>query len=160
MQRVETKNKKGKKLPSKKKVREDFDKVVAHFEKEFELYAPPYQRKLFIYLFAKLEGREPPTEIAELLKSNEYFKEDIEYDENKFNQLVGKAPKDVQECIIAALIERLEPKEKEYEEEMARDEAADELLNCIGELPYTEQTSIYKGLLEQVKNREAIAVPV
>lgn len=170
MESIETKTKSGEALlaettkivqeVTEEKVRESFNNVVAYFEEEFGLSSPPYQRMFLMYLFAKLEGREPPVAISEKLK-NKSFREYIEYDENKFNQLIGKAPKDVQEYVIAALIVRLEPKEKEYEEEMVRDGARDELIDFVHNsgLSYTEQTSVYKELLEQIKSREAIAVP-
>lgn len=140
-------------MPSKEKARESFDKVVAFLEKEFEYNSPPFQRALLTYLFAKLEGWEPPAEIAELLKSNSY-REHIEYEENKFNQVVGKAPKDVQECIIAALLERLEPKEKEYEAECARDEAVDKVLDAISD--WTTEEILY--LAERLKEGLGIAI--
>jgi len=142
---------------SEERIKEAFDIIVAGIGEEFDSCIPPYQRTLFTYLFAKLEGKRPPEAIAKQLRDKKFL-EFLKNDTKKFNQLVGDLPAPVLQLIIVRLLTDLQPKEKEFAEETTRDEARDELINLVGELSYTEQTGIYKELSEQVRNKEAVAV--
>lgn len=136
-----------KKAERAKKGKEVFDKIIARLEEEYQYCAVPFRKNLYIYLFAKLEGLEPTKEIAELLKSNESYRESIEYEEDKYNQLLGDFPKDVHGYIISQLLLNLEPKEKEYVTERAMDEAYSKVLDALSDWT-TEELLYLAGWIE------------
>ena len=142
----------------KKKFRESVDNIIEALNQEFGFYVPPFQRKLYLYLFAKAAGKTPPPEIAKEIELDKY--ETYDYCIKKYNKLFGELPGIAQELVLAKLLKALEPLEKEYEEEMVRDGARDELIDFVHNsgLSYTEQTNVYKDLLEQAKNNELMAV--
>ncbi|MDD5064295.1 MAG: hypothetical protein PHQ35_06000 [Phycisphaerae bacterium] len=141
----------------KKKFREGVNIIIESLNQEFGFYIPPFQRKLYTYLFAKAANLTPPPEITKEIESDKF--KSYEDCIKKYNKLFGKLPGIAQEIVLAKSLKALEPLEKEYEEEVVRDRARDELIDFIHNsgLSYPEQTDIYKGLLEQVRNSGLVA---
>lgn len=89
---------------------------------------------------------------SELGKHSEYVARIENEKAEIWNRLDGCTP-ELQRDILEALLAELPEKEREYEEEVAAREACDEFINLVyQELPTTEQTIIYKNLLEQAKS--------
>lgn len=138
--------------------KEQFRRAVADavelLDQELGLYAPPYRRNLYTYLFAKAAGLTPPPEIAKEVELDGY--KNYGWSIEKYNKLVGDVHGIIQQAMLAKLLKALEPVEAEYEREMERDQAKDDLIDFVHNsgLSYTEQASVYKELLEQVKNNE------
>jgi hypothetical protein len=63
----------------------------------------------------------------------------------------------LQQDILIFLLNEMPEKLREQQEEETLNDAVQELLDAIGELPDDEQVGIYKDLTEQIKNREAVA---
>lgn len=64
----------------------------------------------------------------------------------------------LQQDILIFLLNEMPEKLREQQEEETLNDAVQELLDAVGELPDDEQVGIYKDLTEQVKTREALAV--
>lgn len=110
-----------------------------------------------------LDAREAADEqvdecLDEQLLKEKYSEKTIDYVLDKIGLIFnGFAPK-FQQDVLVFLQSELPEKIREQQEEDAYDEVVDELINFFSELPITEQTEKYKGLLEQVRNGEALAV--
>jgi hypothetical protein len=126
--------------------------VVKAFTEEYKYNAPPYRRMLYMFLFARAEGKQPPREIAEQLKITN--KEYLEYSVGKFDVLLGDAPAICQEIILAKLLKALEPEEAEYKKEEARQNAFDAVLDALSEWS-TRRISL---LAKQIKSGEMSVV--
>ncbi len=111
---------------------------------EFAMFVPPFRKTMYMYLTARAEGKQPPEEIAEALESAE--KNIVDRYVKKFDEITCEISPLGQKTILAKLLKALEPEEAEHEQELARDEARDELLNSVGELPIPSQTMMYKSL--------------
>jgi hypothetical protein len=150
--RAETRELKEPTEAEKKVFQKSVAEVVKAFTEEYKYYAPPYRRMLYMFLFAKAEKKHPPKEIMEQLKTTN--REAFEYYVGKFDALLGDVPAIGQEIILAKLLKALEPEQRKYEKEQARDEAFDKVLDALSGWS-TRRISL---LAKQIKNGEMSVV--
>jgi hypothetical protein len=124
----------------KKKFQESVANLVEAFSQEYSIYAPPYRKMLYWFLFARTEKKMPPKEIIEQLKTTN--RENFEYCVGKFDAIAGEIPAIGQQIILAKLLKNLEPEEAEYEKEAAHNEAFDKVLDAISEWTTEELLSL------------------